>query len=597
MKLAVKPRPMTSKLFDNLYPYPRLVKQNERPTEPWFEGMIPELLNERINSPKCHYLSDPDIPKHGFEIVIQQGTVQIKSSDEHGIMYAHNLLKQLKHTSAEFAPELEIEDHPDFLNRGVILDVSRDKIPTMETFYDLIDIWHRLRINQLQLYTEHTFAYKDHKSVWEKYSPLTANEILTIQKYCAIRGIELVANQATFGHMEKWLCHDDYKYIAEQTTGFIDQRGDTREGSFGLNPTSLDSVKFVESLFDELLPNFSSTTVNINFDETMDLGIGKSQTQCDLRGKGQVYLDYLINIVELAKRHGKRCQIFSDMLLQFPEIMGKLPPEVELLNWGYEIDHPFDDELKQLASSGKSFQVVVSTNTFASVSGRLTAAKIHMRRAAIAAKKYGATGYQISEWGDMGHPQTFSMPLPAYVYGSLMAWNQENHTNIELSKLVHDFCPNDEVDTIEHLLAIQDEYLNSGVVTPNCAFYGPFIFDQHSQRHIKRAKISDVHSLKNSINNLNTRKREIKLIKKSQLQQELLWTIDVMILASHLALNYEKTGSREAAELPAHTKSQLCKMLDLVESKYEKIWCLNYRSGGMEQSKSRLDVLRYKLNN
>lgn len=586
---------MSCKPFENLTPTPRALKLSQPSTFPWFGVNIPILFEKRISSKKAQYVCDLTIPQHGFELIINGGDVEIKASDEHGIMYAHQLITQLKTHSPLFAPNIEIIDSPDFINRGVILDVSRDKIPKMSTLFELIDMWHLLRINQLQLYTEHTFAYKNHKTVWGKYSALTATEIVTIEEYCAQRGIELIANQATFGHMEKWLCHDAYKHLAEQTTGFIDQRGDKREGSFGLNPTSQDSVNFIESLFEELLPNFTSSKLNINFDETMDLGFGKSQPHCEIKGKGEVYLDYLIQIVDLAKQHGKTCQIFSDMLLQFPEIISKIPDEVQLLNWGYEIDHPFDDELKPLATSGRPFHVVVSTNTFASVSGRLTAAKIHMRRAAKSANKYGAIGYQISEWGDMGHPQTFSMPIPAYVFGSLMAWNQKAHEEINLSNLVQQFLPDEPLELIDNLLAIQDEYLHSGVVTPNCAFYGPFIFDQYSKRHIKRAKITDPLALKASITDLIRRKQAIKQSKETPLQQELLWTIDIMVLASYLALYYDKFGSRVTENFPPDIKLELQNRLTEIESRYERIWCLKHRKGGMEQSKSRLDLLRQQL--
>lgn len=41
-----------------------------------------------------------------------------------------------------------------------MLDVSRDKVPTMETMIKLIKMLASWKINQIQLYMEHTFAYK-----------------------------------------------------------------------------------------------------------------------------------------------------------------------------------------------------------------------------------------------------------------------------------------------------------------------------------------------------------------------------------------------------------------------------------------------------
>ena len=88
-----------------------------------------------------------------------------------------------------------------FETRGYMLDISRDKVPTMSTFRQIVDLLKVCNYNQFQLYTEHTFAYSAHKAVWEKASPLTPEEIRELDLYCVMHGIELVPNQNCFGHM------------------------------------------------------------------------------------------------------------------------------------------------------------------------------------------------------------------------------------------------------------------------------------------------------------------------------------------------------------------------------------------------------------
>src|SRR5690606_20575826 len=73
--------------------------------------------------------------------------------------------------------------------------------------------------NHLELYVEHTFAYADHEVVWRDASPLTADDLRWLDGRCADAGIELVANQNTFGHMERWLRHDRYRSRAECPDG------------------------------------------------------------------------------------------------------------------------------------------------------------------------------------------------------------------------------------------------------------------------------------------------------------------------------------------------------------------------------------------
>ena len=45
-----------------------------------------------------------------------------------------------------------------FQHRAYMLDISRDKVPTMSTLRLLVELLARFGYNQLQLYIEHTFA-------------------------------------------------------------------------------------------------------------------------------------------------------------------------------------------------------------------------------------------------------------------------------------------------------------------------------------------------------------------------------------------------------------------------------------------------------
>lgn len=60
---------------------------------------------------------------------------------------------------------------------GYMLDVSRFRVPTMETVKRQVDILADLGYNHFQLYTEHTFAYPGHEDVWREASPFTPDEM------------------------------------------------------------------------------------------------------------------------------------------------------------------------------------------------------------------------------------------------------------------------------------------------------------------------------------------------------------------------------------------------------------------------------------
>ena len=166
-----------------------------------------------------------------------------------------------------------------------MLDVSRNRVPTMQTLLELVDLLASWKINQLQLYTEHTFAYRNHPEVWADASPMTGEEILALDAYCRERFIELVPNQNSYGHMTRWLTHERYRPLADAPDGC-----DTRWGHYdyplSLCPVDPGSIELVRSIFDELLPHFSSRQFNIGGDETIDLGQVRSKEAVEQRRRG-----------------------------------------------------------------------------------------------------------------------------------------------------------------------------------------------------------------------------------------------------------------------------------------------------------------------
>ncbi len=161
-----------------------------------------------------------------YRLNITPSEISIEGSDAAGVYYGVCTLNQLVQQYGRTLPGMRIEDWPDFPARGVMLDISRDKVPTLTTVMELIDRLSTWKINQLQLYMEHTFAYRQHPVVWAKASPFTGQDILELDRYCRERHVELVPNQNSLGHMERWLKHPAYHDLSECPDGFVLPWGD-----------------------------------------------------------------------------------------------------------------------------------------------------------------------------------------------------------------------------------------------------------------------------------------------------------------------------------------------------------------------------------
>jgi hexosaminidase len=306
-----------------------------------------------------------------------------------------------------------------------MLDISRGRVPKLETLLDLAEKLADFKINELQLYTEHTFAYKKYKSVWQSWGALTAREIQILDARCRELGIDLVPNQNSFGHLRYFLADPRLKKLGELSESYEAETKDFLRRPTTLAPNHPGTLPFLRGLYDELLPNFSSGFFNIGGDETWDLGKGQSKKLCETKSKSRVYFDFLKKIHREVSVRDKQMMFWGDIILKYPKLIRVLPKNVIALNWGYEPDHPFEKEAAQFARAKIPFYVCPGTATWQTIIGKHDNALANLRAAAKAGKKFGAIGFLNTDWGDGGHPQPLAVSWPLLAAGAALAWNSK----------------------------------------------------------------------------------------------------------------------------------------------------------------------------
>jgi hypothetical protein len=235
--------------------------------------------------------------------------------------------------------------------------------------------------------------------------------------------------------MERWLIHDRYAPLAE-THGEYTAWGLTFKGPVGLAPEDPGSLELVRSLYDELLPHFSSRMFNVGCDETVDLGQGRSKEICEQRGTGRVYLDFLQKIYVDVKARGRTMQFWGDIIVEYPDLIPELPKDAIALEWGYEANHPFAEHCPRFAAAGLPFYVCPGTSAWNSIGGRTDNALGNLRNAAENGLKSGAIGYLITDWGDRGHWQTLPISYLGFAAGAAYAWAVEANRDLDVARAV-----------------------------------------------------------------------------------------------------------------------------------------------------------------
>lgn len=400
--------------------------------------LVGELPDPRLQAFLAPLLASGGIPLYlglkmdalagGYRLQWNTHSIQIEAATLEGLRNGLLTLSQVLAGSDPVAAG-EVVDHPAFAERGFMLDVSRCRVPRMETLAQLISQLARLKYNQLQLYTEHTFAYEGHEAVWAGASPYTAEEIRQIDDACHAHFIELVPNQNSFGHMERWLKHPAYRHLAEQPAGYASPWGGEHREASTLRPEP-DSLALLDDLYTQLLPNFRSRRINVGCDETFELGQGASRERCEASGKGRVYLDFLHQVHELVSRHGAGMMFWGDIIHEHPELIPELPSGLTALEWGYEAGHPFTAHAAAFSESNIPFYICPGTSSWRSIVGRTTNMRANLKEAAAAGRTFGASGFLLTDWGDVGHLQPWAVSFPGIVDGACRAWNPEAEVDL-----------------------------------------------------------------------------------------------------------------------------------------------------------------------
>ncbi|HUO87430.1 MAG TPA: family 20 glycosylhydrolase [Thermoanaerobaculia bacterium] len=549
-----------------------------------------------------------DTQDEGYRLEIADDGIDLVAAAGVGLAHGVSTLLQWLRLTAHgdgagpVVPAVSIEDRPGLAVRGVMLDVARDKVPTMETLRGLVELLAELKINQLQLYVEHTFAYRGHEEAWRDASPLTPEEVRALDAHCAARAIELVPNQNSFGHFHRWLVHDRYRPLAECPQGI--------EHPFALEPEpfSLCAIdarvpELLADLYDQLLPCFTSRQLNVGLDESFDLGLCRSRQACAERGRHRVYLDYLGSVHRLVTERGRRMQFWGDIVLEEPASIGDLPADATALVWGYEAGHPFVEQGERFRAAGLDFLLCPGTSSWISLTGRTTNAVANVAEAAAAAAATGALGVLITDWGDFGHLQPLPVSFPGLLAGAAAAWNPVapiGREELPARLDAHLFADVAGV-TGTALCDLGDTYRVAGGGNRNGAAYVRLLL--HPERPLDHAVFEswDEESMEAAIAHLESATAPLATarIRRSdgpQLLAELAWSAEAVAFACRLALARLRAGRRTPVEgLGGETRGALRRDLDELLDRRRDLWLFRNRPGGLEHALSFLSPLAHRL--
>lgn len=370
---------------------------------------------------------DKSLPESGYRLGIDKNGIHIDYRDGAGAYYAAVTLNQLFDQLGNVLPYLSILDYPDLEMRGFLLDMARDRVPTVETLKSLIDDMAAMKMNYLMLFVDFpsTIQCDLLKDIQRGDRGLTIEECKEVTAYAEENYIDIIPFVESLGHMENLL----------QYPKFVDLRETFTQTCTTICVQNPESQKLISGLFDVVIECFDPEYILIGADESYEIGTGQSLTYLPGASVADVYLDSIKKIYDIVDAKGKKSLICHDMLEKFyvssrikiRETFGQMP-EAKVVYWSYEEDATFANTAF-FDKLGIDYIIMPSTNSFGSAAGRLSTAEKNLNTGVKIAVDKQKMGVMTATFGDGGHRNPLISEYNPLAYSAGLCWNYSGNVN------------------------------------------------------------------------------------------------------------------------------------------------------------------------
>lgn len=300
---------------------------------------------------------------------------------------------------------------------GVMLDCSRNAVPTITTLKALIDYLALMGYNRLELYTEDTYEIKGRPYFGYLRGRYSGAELKEVDAYAAGKGIELRPCIQVLAHLNqifRWPCFDTVH--------------DCNDILLADEP---ETYKLIEDMFASAAENFTSRNINIGCDEAHMVGLGKFLGRFGYQNRFEIMNRHIGRILGIAQKYGFKCAMWSDMYFTLalggeyytqksipPEFLERVPKDISLIYWDY-----FYADAGHYRKMFSEHKKLCSNIEFAGGAWKWTGFapdnkfSIKTAQAAVpVAMETGVKNIMITAWGDNGAEASVFSILPALFY-------------------------------------------------------------------------------------------------------------------------------------------------------------------------------------
>ena len=147
---------LTKGVSEEAYGYAKLLQQD---IEKELGYVLP--IRKAFAANKGIVLQEQELAEQAYTMDIDGERVLIGAGSNSGLLYGIQTLRQMIGLQGAVLQAVEIADAPAIEARGYYMDVTRSRIPTVEYCKQVIDTLSYYKINQFQMYIEHSFLFQE----------------------------------------------------------------------------------------------------------------------------------------------------------------------------------------------------------------------------------------------------------------------------------------------------------------------------------------------------------------------------------------------------------------------------------------------------
>lgn len=332
-------------------------------------------------------------------------------------------------------PELHQTRH--IASCGMMLDMSRGGVMTVEAVKGMIDAHAALGLNLMMLYTEDTYTVPEAPYLGYLRGRYTEKELREMDDYAAESGVELVPCVQTLAHLEQFLQWDVNR--------------DIKDNDCVLMIDEPKTYAWIRAALTALRRCFRTNRIHIGMDEAHGVGLGEYYQKHGAVNRFELLNRHLNRVVDICKELGFKPIMWSDMFYRLgsknndyydtdavvPESAIAQIPDVALCYWDYyHTDEQFyAGMLEGHRQMGKEVVFAGGIWTWSGILPHVRKTNATMYPALRACLKAGIGTVLATSWGDDGCETDYRLALNQLPIYSEHVWLGEDCTRAEVERM------------------------------------------------------------------------------------------------------------------------------------------------------------------